>query len=215
LFWFRIGAMLHDVGKLVLSSDVLNKPGPLTPAEWELMKQHPRHGVEMLVDIDFPWDVRPIVESHHERWDGAGYPHGLKGEEIPRTARILGIADVYDALTSERSYKKAVSHEQALDMMRSDVGHQFDPELFPLFETVMGRLGPIRRGLSEPVPAVEHTTPTVHTEVPGEQDDLTGVLVRRAFLDAANNTLLRRRANDPASALLVIDVDHFKLVNDT
>ena len=214
LFWFRIGALLHDVGKLMIPPEILNKPGRLTAEEWVMIKKHPVWGVEMLADIDFPWDVRPIVESHHERWDGAGYPHGLKGEEIPRTARILCIADVYDALTSERSYKKAVSHEQALDMMRSDVAHQFDPELFPLFEAVMGRMGPPRRGLSEP-PSAEQTAPTTPTEVPGELDDLTGVLVRRAFLDAANTTLLRRRGNDPASALLVIDVDHFKLVNDT
>ena len=214
LFWFRIGALLHDVGKLMIPPEILNKPGRLTAEEWVMIKKHPVWGVEMLADIDFPWDVRPIVESHHERWDGAGYPHGLKGEEIPRTARILCIADVYDALTSERSYKKAVSHEQALDMMRSDVGHQFDPELFPLFETVMNRIGPIRRaGVPEPPSAEPIATPTA--EVAGELDDLTGVLVRRAFLDAANNTLLRRRANDPASALLVIDVDHFKLVNDT
>jgi len=134
LFWFRIGALLHDVGKLMIPPEILNKPGRLTTEEWVMIKKHPVWGVEMLADIDFPWDVRPIVESHHERWDGTGYPHGLKGEDIPRTARILCVADVYDALTSERSYKKAVSHEQALDMMRSDVGGQFDPELFPLFE---------------------------------------------------------------------------------
>ena len=214
LFWFRIGALLHDVGKLMIPPEILNKPGRLTTEEWVMIKKHPVWGVEMLADIDFPWDVRPIVESHHERWDGTGYPHGLKGEDIPRTARILCVADVYDALTSERSYKKAVSHEQALDMMRSDVGGQFDPELFPLFEAVMSRLGPLRRGLSEPPAASEQLTASA-SEVAGEQDDLTGVLVRRAFLDAANNTLVRRRAADPASALLVIDVDHFKLVNDT
>jgi diguanylate cyclase (GGDEF)-like protein/putative nucleotidyltransferase with HDIG domain len=214
LFWFRIGALLHDVGKLMIPPEILNKPGRLTTEEWVMIKKHPVWGVEMLADIDFPWDVRPIVESHHERWDGTGYPHGLKGEDIPRTARILCVADVYDALTSERSYKKAVSHEQALDMMRSDVGHQFDPELFPLFEAVMGRLGPMRRELRESVPAEPANAPAP-AEVPGEVDDLTGVLVRRAFLDAANNTLVRRRGTDPASALLVIDVDHFKLVNDT
>jgi putative nucleotidyltransferase with HDIG domain len=136
LFWFRIGAMLHDVGKLVVPSEILNKPSRLTAEEWELMKQHPRVGVEMLADIEFPWDVRPIVEFHHERWDGAGYPQGLKAEEIPRTARILCIADVYDALTSERSYKKALRHEEAIDIMRRDVGKQFDPELFAMFEVV-------------------------------------------------------------------------------
>ena len=216
LFWFRIGALLHDVGKLMIPPEILNKPGRLTAEEWVMIKKHPVWGVEMLADIDFPWDVRPIVESHHERWDGAGYPHGLKGEEIPRTARILCIADVYDALTSERSYKKPVSHDQAMDMMRSDVGHQFDPELFPLFEKIMERLGPPRRrGVQDPATPAEQAATAPPSEVPGEVDDLTGVLVRRAFLDAANTTLIRRRANDPASALLVIDVDHFKLVNDT
>ena len=213
LFWFRIGALLHDVGKLMIPPEILNKPGRLTSEEWSMIKKHPVWGVEMLADIDFPWDVRPIVESHHERWDGMGYPHGLKAEEIPLTARILCIADVYDALTSERSYKKAVSHDQALDMMRSDVGHQFDPQLFPQFEAIMHRLGPPRRTLvseaSEPAAAV-HVP-----EAPGELDDLTGVLVRRAFLEVANSALVRRRPNDPAAALLVIDVDHFKLVNDT
>ena len=214
LFWFRIGALLHDVGKLMIPPEILNKPGRLTAEEWVMIKKHPVWGVEMLADIDFPWDVRPIVESHHERWDGAGYPHGLKGDEIPLTARILCIADVYDALTSERSYKKPVSHEQALDMMRSDVGHQFDPRLFPLFEAVVRKAGPMRR-TSGAVDATEPMASVPTPEVPGELDDLTGVLVRRAFLDAANSTLLRRRANDPAAALLVIDVDHFKLVNDT
>ena len=136
LFWFRVGAMLHDVGKLVVPSEILNKPSRLTAEEWELMKQHPRVGVEMLAEIDFPWDVRPIVESHHERWDGAGYPQGLKGEEIPRNARILCIADVYDALTSERSYKKAFTHQEAIEIMRGEVARQFDPELFEMFEDV-------------------------------------------------------------------------------
>jgi diguanylate cyclase (GGDEF)-like protein/putative nucleotidyltransferase with HDIG domain len=214
LFWFRIGALLHDVGKLMIPPEILNKPGRLTAEEWVMIKKHPVWGVEMLADIDFPWDVRPIVESHHERWDGAGYPHGLKAEEIPLTARILCIADVYDALTSERSYKKPVSHEQALDMMRSDVGHQFDPQLFPLFETVVRKAGPLRRasGMFETTEPLAAAPPP---ELPGDLDDLTAVLIRRAFLDAANSALVRRRANDPAAALLVIDVDHFKLVNDT
>ena len=115
LFWFRIGAMVHDVGKLIIPSEILNKPGKLTPDEWELIKRHPVAGVEMLADMDFPGDVMPMVRSHHERWDGQGYPDQLAGEEIPRSARILCIADVYDALTSKRSYKGALSHEAAMD----------------------------------------------------------------------------------------------------
>jgi len=136
LFWFRIGALLHDVGKLMVPADVLGKAGPLTPAEWRLVRQHPAEGVEMISAIDFPWDVSPIVAAHHERWDGAGYPYGLAGDEIPRTARIVCIADVYDALTSERSYKPALPHREAMVVMRADRGRQFDPDLFSVFERV-------------------------------------------------------------------------------
>jgi len=146
LFWFRIGALLHDVGKLMVPAEVLNKPGKLTDEEWALVRGHPTAGVELLADIEFPWDVRPIVESHHERWDGRGYPHGLAGEAIPLAARVLCIADVYDALTSQRSYKRAFTHDEALDIMRKDVGTQFDPALFPVFVEVATRMAqPTRR----------------------------------------------------------------------
>ena len=147
LFWFRIGALLHDVGKLMVPAEVLNKPGKLTDAEWELVRRHPTAGVELLADIDFPWDVQPIVQSHHERWDGRGYPDGLVGEDIPLTARVLCIADVYDALTSQRSYKQAFSHDDAMEIMRGDVGTQFDPTLFGAFEEI------VRRGTWRNTPA--------------------------------------------------------------
>lgn len=137
LFWFRIGALLHDVGKLMVPAEVLNKPGKLTAEEWAMVRGHPSAGVSLLADIEFPWDVRPIVESHHERWDGKGYPHGLAGEDIPLTARVLCIADVYDALTSVRSYKRAYTHDEAMALMREDVGRQFDPALFAAFEITM------------------------------------------------------------------------------
>ena len=139
LFWFRIGALLHDVGKLMVPAEVLNKAGKLTDEEWTLIRNHPSAGVELLADIEFPWDVRPIVESHHERWDGKGYPHGLIGEAIPLTARVLCIADVYDALTSKRSYKQAFDHDEAMEIMRGDVGTQFDPTLFTAFEEIVRR----------------------------------------------------------------------------
>jgi putative nucleotidyltransferase with HDIG domain len=137
LFWFRIGALLHDVGKLMIPAEVLNKPGKLTDEEWAMVRGHPAAGVELLADIEFPWDVRPIVESHHEHWDGKGYPHGLAGEDIPLTARVLCVADVYDALTSVRSYKRAFTHEEAMEIMRQDAGTQFDPVLYAAFAEVM------------------------------------------------------------------------------
>jgi diguanylate cyclase (GGDEF)-like protein/putative nucleotidyltransferase with HDIG domain len=211
LFWFRIGALLHDVGKLVIPGDVLNKRGPLTPDEWALMRQHPSAGVEMLADVDFPWDVRPIVEAHHERWDGAGYPKGLMGQAIPRVARILCIADVYDALTSERSYKRALSHSDAIDVMRLDVGSQFDPALFGLFEQVSNELADT---WALPISAAAPRPAAVAAAGGAQHDELTGLPLRRAFSDAARRALAARERQG-AVALLVIDVDHFKLINDT
>src|SRR5206468_7682299 len=125
---FRSGARRNAVGKLLVPAEVLNKPGKLTDEEWALVRRHPAAGVELLADIEFPWDVRPIVQSHHERWDGAGYPHGLAGAAIPLTARVVCIADVYDALTSRRSYKEPFTHEKAMEVMRLDRGRAFDPE---------------------------------------------------------------------------------------
>lgn len=134
LFWFRIGALLHDVGKLIVPSSVLNKPGRLTEEEWSVMQQHPEAGVALLADIDFAWDVRPMVRNHHERWDGLGYPDRLAGEAIPLSARILCIADVYDALTTTRPYRDGFPHERAVQVMTEmcAAGH-FDPVLFDTF----------------------------------------------------------------------------------
>ena len=132
LFWFRIGALLHDIGKIIVPTEVLNKPGKLTPEEWLLMKRHPEAGLELVADIDFPGDIRAIIRNHHERWDGTGYPDGLAGEQIPFAARILCVADVYDALTTTRSYRPGLTHERAAGIMRDSPG-QFDPELLETF----------------------------------------------------------------------------------
>ena len=168
MFWYRIGALLHDVGKLDVPADVLNKPGKLSDAEWGMMRGHAEAGVSLLGDIEFPWDIRPIVLSHHERWDGKGYPHGLAGEAIPLSARVLAVADVYDALTSVRSYKRAMTHEDALAILRQDAGTAFDPQVVAWFEAGRavvacsarcGRYG--RRGARQPAPRVRcaRTTP--------------------------------------------------------
>jgi diguanylate cyclase (GGDEF)-like protein/putative nucleotidyltransferase with HDIG domain len=214
LFWFRIGALLHDVGKLMIPSEVLNKPGRLNEEEWELMRQHPTAGAEMLQEIEFPWDVRPIVESHHERWDGAGYPHGLAGEAIPLTARILCIADVYDALTSERSYKRALSHDVAMDILRRDIGKAFDPHVFELFEQVTTD-GPL---VSKAPMRIDAEPRRVMKSPSGlstpHPDDLTGLPLRRAFFQFTTETLAARYVERRPSALLVVDVDGFKEVND-
>jgi len=132
LFWFRLGALLHDIGKIIVPTEVLNKAGELSDEEWAIMKRHPEAGLELVADIDFPGDVRAIIRNHHERWDGQGYPDGLRGEEIPFAARILCVADVYDALTTARSYRDSLSHMRAAQVMRDSPG-QFDPELLETF----------------------------------------------------------------------------------
>jgi putative nucleotidyltransferase with HDIG domain len=132
LFWFRLGALLHDIGKIIVPTEVLNKAGNLSEEEWAIMKRHPEAGLELVADIDFPGDVRAIIRNHHERWDGLGYPDGLAGEEIPFAARILCVADVYDALTTARSYRDSLSHPRAAQVMRSSPG-QFDPHLLETF----------------------------------------------------------------------------------
>jgi putative nucleotidyltransferase with HDIG domain len=133
MFWFRVGALLHDVGKIVVPSDILNNPNRLSPEERAIMERHPVAGVELLRDVEFPWDVLPMVRGHHERWDGQGYPDRLAGDAIPLAARILCVADVYDALTSHRPYRRAYTSRDAIHLMQSDTGRQFDPEILARF----------------------------------------------------------------------------------
>lgn len=142
LFWFKVGALLHDVGKIVVPVDILNKPGSLSPDERREMEKHPAAGAELLRDIDFPWDVLPMIRGHHERWDGHGYPDRLSGEDIPLPARILCVADVYDALTSHRPYRRAFDHDHALGLMAADIGRQFDPEILTRFFRIVPILRP-------------------------------------------------------------------------
>jgi putative nucleotidyltransferase with HDIG domain len=205
LFWFRIGALLHDVGKLVVPSEVLNKPGKLNDDEWTLMRSHPTAGVDMLAGIDFPWDIRPIIESHHERWDGRGYPHGLRGDAIPLSARILAVADVYDALTSLRSYKAALSHERAVEIMRGDVGTAFDPDIFARFETIT-RNGPPQLASDAPRPMADAAVTKLTLEIPAT-DEVTGLPGRESLERIAAQALFDRAAAGGSVALLVIEFE--------
>ena len=111
----RIGAYLHDVGKVRVPHEILNKPGPLTRDEFEVVQMHPIWGIELLATVDFPWDIKPIIRWHHEKHDGTGYPDRLRGDEIPLGAQIVGIVDVYDALTTTRSYRPALTQEKAIE----------------------------------------------------------------------------------------------------
>jgi len=129
----RIAALLHDVGKVAVPDEILEKPAPLTSAEWRSVVQHPRIGQVILEQAAAIRDAAPIVLHHHERYSGHGYPFGLRGNDIPLGARIVAIADAYDAMTHDRPYKTAMSHDRALTELRRHAGTQFDPELVALF----------------------------------------------------------------------------------
>ena len=125
--------LLHDIGKIGIPQSILCKPGKLTNEEFEVMKSHPEQGEKMLKDIKKLTLISNWLRTHHEKWDGTGYPNGLKGEEIPLSGRIIALADTYDAMTSDRPYRKALSHETAIDEIKRCAGTQFDPVLAQLF----------------------------------------------------------------------------------
>ena len=140
IFW---GAFVHDVGKLSIPSYILSKPKKLTPYEYEVIKIHTLIGEDIVRGIAEDYShmkgVIPIVRNHHERWDGGGYPDGLRGEEIPLRVRIVTIADAFDAMTNDRPYRKAFRLEQALDEIVKNKGKQFDPELVDVTVHVLER----------------------------------------------------------------------------
>ena len=128
----RAAALLHDIGKLAVPEHIINKPGKLTPEEFEKMKVHPLVGAEILDRVAFPYPVAPIVRAHHERWDGSGYPAGLVGEQIPIGARILAAVDCLDALASDRQYRSAIPLDQAMCTVKEKAGTWFDPKVVDL-----------------------------------------------------------------------------------
>ncbi len=127
LNWIRIGTPLHDIGKIGIDDAILRKPDKLTPVEFEIMKTHTTLGAKMIEQVADLAPAMPIVRSHHERWDGRGYPDGLVGENIPLLARIVGVADAYDAMTTDRPYRKAMSADAAFAEIEKMKGKQFDP----------------------------------------------------------------------------------------
>mgnify|MGYP000137061488 FL=1 len=138
LVHIRRGALLHDIGKLGIPDAILLKPGPLSEEEWEVMRRHPDYAFRWLAGIEFLRPALDIPYCHHERWDGGGYPRGLKGEEIPLAARIFAVVDVFDALTSDRPYRKAWSRDEALRYIHEQAGRQFDPKVVEVFLREVG-----------------------------------------------------------------------------
>ncbi len=129
----RMGAALHDVGKIVVPDAILKKPGKLAPDEFAIVKQHCYSGGQICKRVPFLMDVYPIVYHHHERWDGQGYPDGLHGERTPQGARIVAVADAYDAMTTDRPYRQAIPHQAAVEILKDGAGQQWDPTVVRIF----------------------------------------------------------------------------------
>ncbi len=145
-------ALLHDMGKLAVPEYILNKPGPLTPAEFDKMKLHSSVGADILSAIDFPYPVVPIVRHHHENWDGTGYPDRLVGTQIPVGARILSVVDCFDALTSDRPYRPRLTDKEAIQILRDRRGTMYDPMVVDTFIEVHHEIAPASAGHATPMP---------------------------------------------------------------
>lgn len=129
----RRGALLHDIGKMGIPDEILQKPGPLTDEEWAVMRKHPKYAYQMLSPIGYLHQALIIPYYHHERWDGSGYPHGLKGEEIPLIARLFSVVDVWDALSSDRPYRKRIAPRDVVEYIKHESGRLFDPYIVEKF----------------------------------------------------------------------------------
>ena len=140
LLQVRRGALLHDIGKMAIPDKILHKEGPLNEEEWAVMRKHPIYSFELISSIDFLRPALDIPHYHHERWDGSGYPEGLKGDQIPLTARIFSVVDVWDALSFDRPYRKAWTQTKVLDYIRSQSGVQFDPHVVDVFLSIVDKI---------------------------------------------------------------------------
>ncbi|HEX7149671.1 MAG TPA: HD-GYP domain-containing protein, partial [Actinomycetota bacterium] len=156
----EFGFLLHDVGKVAVPDAILWKPEPLTPEERLLMERHPLVGWEILREIDFLGDAKLVVRHHHERWDGAGYPDRLGGKDIALTARIVAIADAFDAMTSDRPYRKAIPFDRACQEIADGAGSQFDPVVVEAFTAIVPELPGLHAALhAGPVDSLAHSIP--------------------------------------------------------
>jgi len=203
---------LHDIGKIAVSDLILNKPGKLTAIEYEKMRSHAIEGERIIDDIiaesgedeTFLHNARIFASSHHERWDGSGYPHGLKGFDIPLQGRILAIADVYDALVSDRPYKQAFTHERAIEIILEGKDHHFDPQIVDIFLTVSDLFAEVvkQQGLETESKSAIY-------------DELTSVYSRFFFEESIDRLLKSLSRSDSLLSLLIVDIDCFKKYNET
>ena len=155
----KTAALLHDIGKLAVPEHILSKPGPLTPEEFQKIRAHPKVGADIVSSVPFPYPVAPLILSHHERWDGKGYPAGLRGENIPLGARILSVVDYFDALMAERPYHKAMSYEAAIGLLQQEAGKGLDPTVVSTFiehlPALQAEAAKLEQSMRKPAPAAE------------------------------------------------------------
>jgi diguanylate cyclase (GGDEF)-like protein/putative nucleotidyltransferase with HDIG domain len=163
----KAGALLHDIGKLAVPAHIINKPGRLTQAEFEKMKVHTTVGAQILSRVDFPYPVTPIVRHHHEQWDGMGYPDGLKGEQIPITARVISVVDCFDSVREDRPFRRGMTRDEALAFLLRGAGNHFDPNIVSLFVKHLPRFESqiAAAGLPQQLPPNEGREPLELTEV--------------------------------------------------
>jgi len=154
----KTAALLHDIGKLAVPDHILAKPGPLTPEEFQKVQAHPQVGADIIGTVPFPYPVAPLILSHHERWDGRGYPHGLKGEEIPQGARILCLADYFGALTSPRPYHEPMALDAAVSLIEQEAGKALDPRAVAAFLKILPRVRDEAEGSGKTTTAARSAT---------------------------------------------------------
>jgi diguanylate cyclase (GGDEF)-like protein len=162
----KTAALLHDIGKLAVPEHILSKPGPLTQEEFQKVRIHPQVGAEIISGVPFPYPVAPLILSHHERWDGTGYPAGLRGDEIPLGARILSVVDHFDALMSERPYHKAMSFEAAVGLLQQESGKALDPRIVETFIEMYPTLASEADATQEPGRKLTRIAPSVPAAQP-------------------------------------------------
>jgi putative nucleotidyltransferase with HDIG domain len=191
-------ALLHDMGKLAIPEHILNKPGRLSPAEFDKMKRHAGIGADLLSSVKFPYPVVPIVRHHHEHWDGTGYPSGISGTDIPLGARILSVVDCFDALTSDRPYRPRLSIEEAFRIIRNQRGTTYDPLIVDTFISAYAEISPaaIRAG--------QEARSVVDAGDFSMSDNATGSL-RQIRANASETTLLEACSREIARAVSLMN----------
>ena len=183
----KTAALLHDIGKLAVPEHILSKPGPLTQEEFQKIRIHPQVGAEIISGVPFPYPVAPLILSHHERWDGKGYPTGLKGDEIPLGARILSVVDYFDALMSERPYHRAMSLDAAMGLLRQESGKALDPQVVQTFIDMYATLAAEAEASQEPARKLTRIASNAPTAAPavGLVDETSASARTNVFQDIA------------------------------